>query len=165
MESTEADGGVTTRCDKRLPVVYVAGPYTAKTRWTQEWNVRAAEHQAYRIAQSGAVPLIPHAMYRHFDGTLDAETWYAYTAELLLRCDALYLLDNWGESKGAVGERRLAIHRQIPIFSSMLVLTLWIKQEWYAPSLRMTFADEVDPTSPGHPGDLRYTQHAVEEDR
>jgi hypothetical protein len=96
--------------------VYVAGPYRATTQWGVEQNIRVAETAAMQIARFGAVPVIPHSMYRYFDGTICDDYWLAATCSLLKRCDALYLLPNWENSEGTKLELEQAEGDGIRIF-------------------------------------------------
>ncbi|WP_373047208.1 DUF4406 domain-containing protein [Vulgatibacter sp.] len=100
-------------------LVYVAGPYRAPTRWDVERNIRTAEERGLELARHGAgriVPVIPHTMYRHFDGCLDDAFFLEGTKELLRRCDALALLPGWELSTGTRGELEEAEQLRLPIF-------------------------------------------------
>ena len=100
-----------------IPIhVYVAGPYRADTAWKRERNIRRAEEAGFRLAEHGLIPVIPHTMYRHFDGELTDEFWLAATNSLLERCDALVLLPDWKDSAGSKGEHNRAFEMSMPIF-------------------------------------------------
>lgn len=87
-----------------MKVVYVAGPFRAKTAWGVAENVRAAERVALQIARLGAMPLCPHANTAHFDGECTANFWLEGTLELLRRCDAAVFIHGWPASLGSMGE-------------------------------------------------------------
>lgn len=110
-----------------MKVVYIAGPYRAKTAWEIEQNVRRAEEAALEVAKLGAMPLCPHTNTRFFHGLLTDEFWLNGTAELLRRSDAVYLLPGWVNSEGSVGESNLAHKLKMPIFNSLVGLADWIK--------------------------------------
>jgi hypothetical protein len=76
-----------------VKVIYICGPFTGPRAWDIEQNVRRAEERALEVAMLGASPLCPHTNTRFFHGTLSEEFWYAATAELLLRCDALITVE------------------------------------------------------------------------
>lgn len=112
-----------------LAIVYIAGPFRAKTAWEIERNVRAAEDLGFEVFQLGAMPLIPHANTRFFHGQGPDQFWLDGTLELLRRCDALITTRNWKRSTGACGEYHEAICRGIPAFESMHDLATWLV-EW-----------------------------------
>lgn len=99
----------------KYAVIYVAGPFRAETPWKVEQNVRRAEGFALALAQEGAVPLCPHAMYRHFDKSCPDQFWLDATLGLLARCDALMLLPGWKRSSGSVAEREWAEAHGMPV--------------------------------------------------
>lgn len=88
-----------------MMLVYVAGKYRGETAWQVEQNIREAEELGFHLAETyGVVPVIPHTMYRHFDGELTDDFWLEGTLELMRRCDAIVMHPNWEDSSGAVGE-------------------------------------------------------------
>jgi len=87
-------------------VVYVAGPFRARSQWQIAENVRAAERVGLLVAECGAMPLIPHANTAHFHGLFDDQFWIDGTKELLRRCDASVYLPGWRNSQGSLGEWR-----------------------------------------------------------
>jgi hypothetical protein len=99
-----------------MKVVYVAGKYRGANRWEVEDNVHAAEHVGIEVARLGAMPLIPQANTRNFDGTLDDDFWLNGTLELMERCDAVMLVKNWRESAGARAEVARAEYIDLPVF-------------------------------------------------
>ena len=116
-----------------MRVIYVAGPFTGKTAWDIEQNVRAAEDVGLCVANAGAVPLIPHANTRYFHGQQTPEFWYDATLELLKRCDGIIMVDGWESSKGSVMEHTYAKQHGIPIFyaskpSSWIELERWVQE-------------------------------------
>lgn len=111
----------------RIPLVYVAGPYAATTRWEEEQNVRHAEAVGYNVADAGAMPVIPHTNTRpHFSDLNSAEWWYEATVELMRRCDAVMMVPGWKQSKGSVAERTEAERIGLPVFLTLRELTEWI---------------------------------------
>lgn len=108
--------------------IYVAGPFRAKTARQVELNIREAEQLGLMIAQWGGVPVIPHTMYRFFDGT--APDWLAITASLLRRCDAIALRENYLESVGSVGEEDIATEMKLSRFylpDDLQALKQWLE--------------------------------------
>lgn len=99
-----------------MKLIYIAGPYRGPSAWDVEQNIRRAEQIGFEVASAGAIPLIPHTMYRFWDGTLDDSFWLACGIELLERCDAIVLCPGWTGSKGTMAERDHASVIGIPAF-------------------------------------------------
>jgi hypothetical protein len=99
-----------------MKVVYIAGPFTGKTAWDVECNVREAEKIALQVAKAGAMPLCPHTNSRFFYGQCTADFWYDGTLELLKRCDAIVMLPNWQASKGSLMEHTYAKEHGMQVF-------------------------------------------------
>ncbi len=101
-------------------LIYIAGPFRAKTQWGVRDNIRRAEQRARDlITLTPAVPIIPHSMYASFDGTKSDRFWIEATGELLTLCDAVWLDGGWEASQGSRAERRLADELGIPCLFSM----------------------------------------------
>lgn len=110
-----------------MRAVYIAGPYRAKTAWEIERNVRAAEEWILPLAELGVLPVVPHAAFRWFHGTMPDEFWLRATLELMRRCDAVFLIPGWHRSLGTHGEREEAAARRIPVFERLEDLAKWAK--------------------------------------
>ncbi len=106
--------------------VYVAGPYRHPVRWQQELQIRDAEKLGFAVARMGAVPVIPHTMYRHFDGTLVDHYWLDATMSLLARCDALITVNGWEQSEGSCAEVRESRRVKRPVFETAFDLERWL---------------------------------------
>ncbi len=103
----------------KLPRVYVAGPFRGATPWDIEVNVRRAEDLGLRIAKMGAVPVIPHAMYRYFHASLPDEFWIEATISLLHTCQAMVIdlpYEKVAKSIGTMGEIDDCLKLGRPIF-------------------------------------------------
>lgn len=114
----------------RMPVVYIAGPFTAPNAWEVEKNIRAAEEMGMEVAKLGAMPLIQHTNTRFFNGTLTPDFWYRGTMALLERSDAVMALPNWSKSSGATNEVARARELVMWTFFDLLALGDWIRS-WY----------------------------------
>jgi hypothetical protein len=99
-----------------MKVIYVAGPYRDESAWGIEQNIRHAEEIGLEIAKLGAASLIPHTLYRFFQGVLPDRFWLDATLELMRRCDAILLCDGWKGSSGSVAEKHEAARIGLPIF-------------------------------------------------
>lgn len=112
-----------------MKVVYIAGPFSADNPWLIELNIREAEKVAYRVAELGASPLCPHSNTGSFKGTLSYEFWIEATIALLRRCDAVLMVNGWGNSRGSVGEHKAAIDLGIPVFYGLEEFASWLEEE------------------------------------
>lgn len=83
-----------------IPLVYIAGPFSAPTREGVEANIAAAVQVGLEVAALGACPVVPHSNTAHpkFELLQGYEFWIAATAKLLTRCDALITTSNWERS-------------------------------------------------------------------
>lgn len=101
-----------------MKLVYIAGPYRAKTAWQVEQNVRVAEEAGFQLIEQyeAFVPIIPHTMYRFYDGLKNDKYWLEATQQLLLRCDEIVLLPNWTASEGTLGEFLTAVRLGMRIY-------------------------------------------------
>ena len=111
-----------------MKVVYIAGPFRAPTAWGIENNVRRAEEWGLRVAEIGAMPLIPHSNTRFFHGALPDAFFLEGTLELLRRCDAMFLIPGWEQSAGTRGEVALALELGKPKFQEIGALRHWLEQ-------------------------------------
>lgn len=104
--------------DRRPPLVYIAGPFTAADDLEIERNIVAAELRAKRVIEyTTAAPIVPHSLGRSFKNIGDPLFWYDVTLELLRRCDALLLPEEpWESSKGTRQEVFEAEKLGIPVF-------------------------------------------------
>lgn len=109
---------------RTIPLVYIAGKYTAPDALRMELNVRRAEEMAYAIARLGIMPVCPHTNLRYMAADL-AKFLYPATLELMRVCDAVFLLPDWMESDGARGENADALRHGQPVFQSLQSLKLW----------------------------------------
>lgn len=91
-----------------MKVIFIAGPFTGKTAWDIERNIRRAEELALKVAEAGHVPLCPHTNSRFFHGQQTEQFWYDATLELLMRSDGVIMTPDWERSKGARNEHDTA---------------------------------------------------------
>lgn len=112
-----------------MKVVYVAGRYRDESAWAIEQNIRKAEVEALSIWRMGAVALCPHPMTRYYQGAAPDEIWLGGMLELMRRCDAVYMVDGWKQSKGSIAEADEAVRLGIPVFVTMAKLERWIKSD------------------------------------
>ena len=102
--------------------IYIAGPYTAETEVNLYKNIEKAEQAAAEIFHIGHIPIVPHITgfslscdEKHADHP--HEHWMQNLClPLLSKCDAIYMLKDWQNSKGALIEHDYARQKGIPIF-------------------------------------------------
>lgn len=91
-------------------LVYVAAPFSARTREGVERNIRAAEELGIEVAKLGAFPVVPHSNTSHpeYEQAQPYQFWIDGTLELLKRCDAILMSEDYERSNGARGELQQA---------------------------------------------------------
>ncbi len=104
-----------------MKVIYIAGKYRANTELELERNIRLAEVAALKWWKVGWAVICPHKNTAHFGGLLpdkddDCNLWINGDLEILSRCDAIYMLSNWKDSKGAKLELECAKDFGLEIF-------------------------------------------------
>lgn len=112
-----------------MKVVYIAGPFRAPTPWAVEQNIRRAETLMFGVMRLGAAALCPHTNTRFFDKEFPDHWVLESTSELLRRCDAVLLTDDWMKSTGAITEVEVAREAKIPVFASIHDLHSWLLGE------------------------------------
>jgi len=104
------------RTCKFLPLVYVAGAYKGDT----VTNIAKAEAVSIALIKNGWNVFTPHknsSGYEKYEcDELKEQTWIAMGLGTLVRCDVLYVMNNWRESRGTHGEILFASTHGIPIF-------------------------------------------------
>lgn len=99
-----------------MKLVYIAGKFRGANHWEIASHVHEAEAAAMRVAELGGMPVVPHSLGQHMQGTLTDEFWLEGTLLLLSRCDGILLLPNWIRSAGARAESDYAEQRGMPRF-------------------------------------------------
>jgi len=86
--------------------IFVSGPYTGETELEIAENVVIAERFSQELMRLGHIPFCPHSMTHNWDrGTgLRWEDFMELCLATLERCDAIYLLPRWNESRGSMLE-------------------------------------------------------------
>ena len=84
------------------PLIYVAGAYAGDV----SANIIKAERVSIALIRNGWHVFTPHkntAGYEKY-GDIPKSTWLEEDLNILARCDALYVMDNWRTSPGTKGE-------------------------------------------------------------
>ena len=102
---------------ERMPVLYIAGPYSAPTEDGIENNIDVARDAGRRLLDLGYSVIIPHTMTGHMEGPhglfLQADL---AIIDRLDPGDALYMLEGWQHSRGSRREWRRAKERKLRIY-------------------------------------------------
>jgi hypothetical protein len=109
-------------------LIYVAGPFSAKTREGVEEHITRAVQLGLEVSKLGLYPVIPHANTAHpeFEKIQPYPFWIEGTRLLLRRaCDGLILVPGWESSSGANNERSDMISLKRPVFETLEELRSW----------------------------------------
>ena len=102
--------------------IYVAGKYGNHLPSVYRLdNVMKAIETGRQLILKGHNPFIPHLTHFIHEGwdTDIGEKWYELDLEWLKCCDAIFMIDNWEDSKGAKLEYQKAIDLEIQIYYRM----------------------------------------------
>jgi len=100
-----------------MKVIYVAGKYLGECDWDTYNNIHHARLAAHKLWSEGWAVICPHANTAFFGGVGEKDRdnpdgdwmkWLRGDLEMIARCDAIYMLDNWKDSKGAKMELKEA---------------------------------------------------------
>jgi hypothetical protein len=116
-----------------MKIVYIAGRYSGATLMEVDRNVEEARNVALTLAKRRIPFLCTILQTGHFDSLLaDCDPGYQYwiecSLEVLSRCDGMFLIPNWRESKGARKELQHALAHGMPVFEHIEALAHWIAE-------------------------------------
>ena len=101
---------------KEIKLLFVSGAYAGDI----EKNIAKAEEVSIGLIRAGFHVVTPHkntAGYEKYeDENITFETWIAMDLNILKRCDAIYLINGWDKSRGAVIEAGYAYKHNIQMF-------------------------------------------------
>lgn len=125
---------------KRDLLIYLSGPYSARLvpgispenegiirHSIIRQNIDLARDFGIKIWEMGYTAIVPHLNNAFFEerGDLSYEDMIKGDLTILSRCDGLFMLPGWKDSKGAKIERREALNQGIRVFYSLDELLLW----------------------------------------
>ena len=120
---------------RRVPLIYVAGPYrptvdqrvmvSRDVAITQ--NIRAAHGAGRVIVLAGGMPLTPHKCTEHFDRLIPDEEFIARDIGTYLPlCDGVWAIKNWEQSTGARAEVLHALERYMMVVETEQEMRDWV---------------------------------------
>lgn len=96
-------------------LIYVAGPY----RGDIKRNIEKPEKKSIELIKLGFDVITPHknsAGYEKYeDEKITHKTWLDMGLNILLRCDAIFVMKNAEDSKGTQAEIGFALENDIPV--------------------------------------------------
>ena len=98
-----------------MKVIYVAGKYSASTWSGIEDNIRKAEAAALKLVAAGWAVICPHKNTAHWE-VYDFFLWIDMDLEILRRCDAVFMLDGFQQSEGAMREFAEACNQKLEVY-------------------------------------------------
>jgi hypothetical protein len=99
-------------------IVYIAGPYRARTIFGVIWNIIRAYLVAVKYWQKGHVCICPHmnsALMNYFRGLNDDNIWLKGDLDILARCDKIVMSGDWLKSSGSRAELDYAIKYRLKV--------------------------------------------------
>ena len=107
-----------------MKLIYVAGKYSGSNYSEIENNIRRAEKASMKLWARGWAVITPHLNTAHFEqyekvGSVNYITYNMMingTMEMLKRCDAIFMLNDWAQSEGSIGEHQFAINNGYDIY-------------------------------------------------
>jgi len=103
-------------------IIYIAGAYRADTPEGIKANIQKAREVALEVWKAGHTAICPHLNTANFEeyADLSHERYIQGDLEIISRCDAVLLMDNWQTSRGAKQEKAYAESRGIPVYNTLL---------------------------------------------
>ena len=88
-----------------MKIVYISGPYRAKTVWGVKQDIRHAEEYAVKYWKLGYAVICPHMNTAHLDGVVSEDFFLKGDLEILVRCDICVMIPGWQTSPCRVKSR------------------------------------------------------------
>jgi hypothetical protein len=104
-----------------MKLIYVAGKYSAPTPEGIKKNIAKAEKASVELLKNKWAVITPHkntSGYEYYEDYIEYthSDWLAMDFVMLDRCDAIFMLKGWQDSKGAVEEYDRARALDLEIF-------------------------------------------------
>lgn len=104
----------------REVVIYLSGKYTVGN---VDENIQKARKKAIELWELGFTVITPHLNTVHFemDCKCKYDDYLTGDLEILRRCDAIYMLEGWGDSPGAREELKYAEENNLIVIYEELI--------------------------------------------
>jgi hypothetical protein len=115
-----------------MKLVYVAGPYRAKTYLGIVRNIWRAWKVAKELWRNKIAAICPHTntvWLSEPPNNIEADCFLGGDLLMVKGCDAVLMLKNWETSTGACGELAYAREHGIPVFFNLEEVITWAKAE------------------------------------
>lgn len=125
--------------DRIKIVVYIAGPYRAKTPQAVTQNITRARTQADFALRLGYTVICPHLLSQGLELSATDDFWLATTLEISRRCDVMLLVPGWEKSLGTLGEIELYRELGRPIYRTRKEFLFFCPEyvlQWHPPYSR-----------------------------
>jgi hypothetical protein len=119
-----------------LPIIYIAGAFTAPTPAAVRDNIRVAALWGHRVRQLGCAVMVPHLLGTPYvaapvallHDSFGYDWWIKETLEHMRRTDGVFFCPGWQSSKGSVGEFDEAVTLGKPVFFEFAELAEWMAE-------------------------------------
>jgi len=109
-----------------MKFVYISGPYRANKKIGVSENIHNARKVGYKVADLGAFPIVPHNMALGFEDDIHDDFWLDGLLDLVIKCDAVVMVEGWQQSDGSIKEMEVALRNKIPVFDDLFKLREWL---------------------------------------
>jgi hypothetical protein len=106
---------------RNMRLIYVAGKYSGKDFYEIDRHILTAKLASVQLLKRGWAVITPHLNTCHFELFekeigYTHEDWLKMDFVMLERCDAIFMLENWQQSKGATMELEFAKEKGLKIY-------------------------------------------------
>lgn len=95
-------------------LIYIAGQYSGDV----SHNIQIAKEESLKLWKMGFTVFCPHMNTANFENDIPYNRVMDGCIEILEKCDAVVLLQNWEQSTGAKIEKEFAENHDIPVYYS-----------------------------------------------
>lgn len=115
---------------KTRRLLYVIGAYSGDV----ENNIKKAENVSINLIRNGFHVITPHkntsGYEKYEDDNITYRTWTEMDINIMLRCDAVYVMNNWVNSEGSKNEIEIAKKNGMSIYCEAIYPSESFKFDW-----------------------------------